>query len=142
MMVIKHRHGVRFRSRFRRCLGDKNSATSWLDETERDWIVILAAGMEKGWRKEYFQRRAEGHSFSQCSEGNARDLHNIMGPFGKAFYCIAILQALDGHWYLFKHGELYTNNSTNHYIFIIFYCTYHRQTHIHFDGKQMFLHKK
>lgn len=38
--------------------GDKNSATSWLDETERDWIVILAIGMEKGWRKEYFQRKS------------------------------------------------------------------------------------
>lgn len=63
-----------------------------------------------------------------------------MGPFRKAFYCIVILEAFDGPCYLFKHHKLH-QQFHKHYIFIIFYCTYHRQIHIDFDGKQMFLHK-
>lgn len=35
-----------------------------------------------------------------------------MGPFRKAFYCIAILEALEGHCYQFKHYKLY-QQSTN-----------------------------
>lgn len=97
--------------------------------------------MTKGWRREYF-KRSEGCSFSHCSKRNIHDLNKIMGPFGKAFHCFVILEALRGNCYLFVCHKLYTSNFINYYIFIIFYCTYHRRIHIHFNGKQMFLHKK
>lgn len=112
--------------------------TQWLDDRE-EMVCDFSNRNGKGMEMKIFQKKSSKMHPTSVAKETYITSAKLWAYLGRHFIeCIVILEA----HYLFKHHKLYTSNSINQYILILFYCIYQRQIYIHFDGKQMFLHKK